>query len=73
MTNDAVFNVLIDHWYILLWQSVFSNLLPINFPEKEGGRGKEGERNTDVKEKHQAAASHTQPNWGSNLRPEYVP
>lgn len=34
--------------------------------EWEGGRGRER------REKHQLAASHMHPNWGSNLQPGYV-
>ena len=27
----------------------------------------------DGREKHQLVASHTRPDWGSNLQPKYVP
>ena len=33
----------------------------------------ERERNTDVREKHQLAASHMCPNWESNLQPRNGP
>ena len=36
-------------------------------------RGRERERNIDVKEKHQLIASHMCPDWGLNLQPRYVP
>ena len=36
-------------------------------------RKRKGERNIDVRKKHQSLASHTRPVWGSNLQPRYVP
>ena len=39
----------------------------------EGEREKETWRNTDVRKKHQLAASCTHPNEGLNLQPRHVP
>ena len=41
--------------------------------ERGGGRKKEGERNIDVREKHQSVASHTCPDLGLNPQPRLVP
>ena len=36
-------------------------------------KGRERERNTDVRERHQWVASHKRPDWKSNSQPRYVP
>ena len=41
--------------------------------EEGGEREKEGERNIDVREKHQSVASCMRPDQGSNPQPRYVP
>lgn len=41
--------------------------------ERERAAGREGEKNIDVREKHQSVAFHTYPNWGSNPQCSYVP
>ena len=40
--------------------------------ERGDERWRERERNIDVREKHQLAASHTSPNWGLNPQPRDV-
>ena len=41
---------------------------------KEGGKeGRKRERNINMREKHQSAASHTHLDWELNLQPRYVP
>ena len=47
---------------------------PFLILEKEKKGGREGrERNIDVREKHQSAASRTCPYWGLNPQPRYGP
>ena len=43
----------------------------IDFRER-GSRGRERERNIDVREKHQLVASHTCPDQGLNSQPTYL-
>ena len=43
------------------------------FVERGEVREKEGERNINVRDKHQSTASQTYPNWRPNPQPRYVP
>ena len=54
--------------FILTWGFFFLLIL-----EKEEGWGRERERNINMREKHQSVASHSHPNWWSNLQPMYLP
>ena len=53
--------------------SLLSMSVSLLFLEREEGREKERERNTDVWEKHQSIASPMCPNWGQGPQPMHVP
>ena len=66
--NDSCILIIIDHLAKLLavliickFSGFFIKDFIYFFSERRGGREKERERNIDVREKHQPAASHTHP------------
>ena len=52
---------------------LLKNILFIYFLEREEGREKEKERNSDVREKHRLVASRMHTIRGLNLQPRHVP
>ena len=60
---------LTDHTGLVL----FNMFIDFREQEEGGERDREGEKKINVREKHRLVAFHTDPDWGSNPQPRYVP